>query len=924
MDDSDDDVDMEMLREEQELQVQEQEAFEEREREAEQQAQLGEVDPAVETEMGNAWSAQQAGESEGDDDGEDDGDGNHSWLNGSSDDDDEARQNNLRAQRGASNDDSGAGVGGGSPGPSASDAGGGSSVNDNDAATSVFNSHSLHKGLDTIPGWSAMSMGHGIEPQPPVFATGMSGYWVQYNNTGPFPPGVKCRPARVIDLGFVAAWQQASDAERVSDMTAQTDPVARARTVSTCALMGLLSVGMAKGFVASPFHKELCDARTKDPEELAKAQKKLNGKVATYTYCPNAASTDAAVSQETAMMFCFVHIAMHNPEGKYVGFKILMLIFDKGFSLDMLVNKVMKENTLIKRSGQINEMPEEQRTQKMQQQNKQQRSHLTDDNLEVTAATQYKRICSNQDYLKFMETVGGKTDGQEGRPYYADIAKDTPPGCAVHPFEKDPNNEFGGQHPIGPTISHNHKRFMEPSGNDPGVNVFTAGTLDARGKPIELHPSLTDPRLWYDDEANFDPPQHVKDSGWCHMCHDPSVTNIMSAPLPHKMHGNVEPDECLLRIFWKTYKDSNPILKKAQERGLRSFEQNRDAVLALFHRMGEDSLDPEQQKLARAVLDTEMLTNNSLDKSAAEEAKLEMRTYGKTQTEKGDKWVVSVRQPLRDIAIEQEKVHAMVHDDNKQKRLEINRKDYNITDGDRTEVFDVKAAMKTRRAEHAQATRSTIKLGLQLYAHTYGRAKCIKQIPPGYYDVAKVGLDDAVREAGEIGRRRATRNPKLGRIVNPDDPNAAIGTANVGQAHGQALVATDLTPFGHHRAFLMRLFSSGVQIAGRDVKLMLECHVHAFEPFQEVSFFLLLCGGPGSGKSMRAKRMMALLPEGWVHPSGSSSAKAGMNGGFDNLCGRLVYYDEITNDFASQDSERIEYLKSSAQSRSNPNRNSTP
>ena len=25
---------------------------------------------------------------------------------------------------------------------------------------------------------------------------------------------------------------------------------------------------------------------------------------------------------------------MHDPEGKYVGFKILMLIFDKGFSLD--------------------------------------------------------------------------------------------------------------------------------------------------------------------------------------------------------------------------------------------------------------------------------------------------------------------------------------------------------------------------------------------------------------------------------------------------------------------------------------------------------------------------------------------------------------------------------------------------------------
>jgi hypothetical protein len=35
-----------------------------------------------------------------------------------------------------------------------------------------------------------------------------------------------------------------------------------------------------------------------------------------------------------------------------------------------------------------------------------------------------------------------------------------------------------------------------------------------------------------------------------------------------------------------------------------------------------------------------------------------------------------------------------------------------------------------------------------------------------------------------------------------------------------------------------------------------------------------------------------------------------MNGGFDYLCGRLLYYDEIINDYASNDSERIEYLKS--------------
>ena len=42
---------------------------------------------------------------------------------------------------------------------------------------------------------------------------------------------------------------------------------------------------------------------------------------------------------------------------------------------------------------------------------------------------------------------------------------------------------------------------------------------------------------------------------------------------------------------------------------------------------------------------------------------------------------------------------------------------------------------------------------------------------------------------------------------------------------------------------------------------------------------------------MRAKRLMALLPKKWVMGSGSASQKAGMNGGFDFLCGRLVYYD---------------------------------
>jgi len=751
-------------------------------------------------------------------------------------------------------------------------------------------SHSkrLHQGLDQVPGWSPMIMGHGIDPKPPTFETGLPGHWLQWKGEGPFSGG-KCRPARVLDMGFVAAWQQAPDAERVSDMSAQTELGARSRTVATCSLMGMLSVGMAKGFIASDNHSELTLSKKKEDEDLSKLRKQWNGKIKTYTYCPNANDPDPAEAQKTAMMFCFVHVAMHDVDGKYVGFKILMLIFDKGFSTDELVRKVMEENAEISSAGQMNGCPEQMRNPKMERQNKLQRTQITDENLETTAGTQYKRICSVQDWIKFLDSVGGKGDGHEGRPYYADVAKDTPPGCATSPFGVDPGKEYGGKHPVGPTVSHNHKRYVAPSEGDPGVNVSIAGTLDQRGKPIALHPSLIDPNDWYDDEHNFCPPQHVVDNGWCHVCHDTSARNILNTPLPNRMHGNVEPEECLLRIFWETHKDSCPILKKAQQRGLATFDQNRDAVISLFHRM-EDSADPDQVRLARAVLETEMLSNDSIDKSIAEEAIIERRAYGDVQqtNEHGECKVLSVRQALRDIAGEQVKTHGMVEEWDKRARGRLSQEVYDAQQAQFMQ-FDAKEKTLNRKRDHAEATMASIKLGLQRMEHSLTTKKQRKTIPPGYFDVAFTGLRSAVKEAGAIAQRRAAHN--LGRKVDPENPNAMLGTANLGFAHNQSLVATDLTPWGHYRAFLMHLFSAGVRVAGRDVKLMLEMHCHAFEPFQEVSFFLLLCGGPGSGKSMRAKRLMALLPKKWVMGSGSASQKAGMNGGFDFLCGRLVYYD---------------------------------
>ena len=91
-----------------------------------------------------------------------------------------------------------------------------------------------------------------------------------------------------------------------------------------------------------------------------------------------------------------------------------------------------------------------------------------------------------------------------------------------------------------------------------------------------------------------------------------------------------------------------------------------------------------------------------------------------------------------------------------------------------------------------------------------------------------MGLKATLKEAGEIAARLSARN--RGHKVDPDDPKAGDGTANIGFAHHQSLAAIDRTPFGHHRAQLMHLFSGTLRIAGGDVKLMLDMHCHAFEP----------------------------------------------------------------------------------------------
>ena len=60
---------------------------------------------------------------------------------------------------------------------------------------------------------------------------------------------------------------------------------------------------------------------------------------------------------------------------------------------------------------------------------------------------------------------------------------------------------------------------------------------------------------------------------------------------------------------------------------------------------------------------------------------------------------------------------------------------------------------------------------------------------------------------------------------------------------------------------------------------------------------------------MRAQRLKRLLCKDWMYGAGGGSEHSGKNGGMEWTCGRLLYYDEIMKEFASNESSRLEFLK---------------
>ena len=721
---------------------------------------------------------------------------------------------------------------------------------DDDGQVSVASGRrALKIGLEDLPGFTKKMMGDGIEPIPAAFMTGITGYWAQWGNgMSPFREGNFPRPARVLSL-VVPLEFIAKDASRIGEWETLSDDAARARQVTTAALLGLLTTGTAKGWTCTSEHTELGTTQQEGAsnEQAHQNRKALNGNVKTYTYKPFANADDPEEKCHTAAQFGWFLEELFDPDKtKIVAIRILKLIYCASHSDDELWRNLIEETSEITRAGNINAVPEALRKPRMMQQNKLQRMQISDDNLGETASTQWKRISSMSTLIKHMLHYSGATESNRGRPLFTDMARDMAPGSADRPLEGDP--AWGGRHPLGPSVALNFKRFAHPNAKypgHPGVNASIAGAVDAAGNPLKILDVQCNPNNYFDEDGTFRPPDEVEELGALWACHDSSVKNIFNVPFPRPVHGSVVPDEVLLKTYFDLKKDTDPMLRRTQRCDApKPFEEVRDMVEVAFGSYASER-DAMAAAVSKGILETEMLSYDSIDKTVAEQERLDRRAYETRNVDKvGNVWVLEPRQVLRDISLEIERVMTLVDESDRQARAAL------VATPPAT-AAERREAHAKRQAQHTEKVDAAIKFGLRRFEHAFASKKLAASIPPGWRDICHTGLRDALKEAGEIGAKKRATGDR--RKVNPDDANVKAGTANLAFSHDQCLVSKDLTPWGHWRCFLTYMLSAGIKIHGNDVRLMLEAWTHAFEPFQEVSFYYLMCGGPGAAEAVCAQ-----------------------------------------------------------------------
>jgi len=574
-----------------------------------------------------------------------------------------------------------------------------------------------------------------------------------------------------------------------------------------------MTVGTSKGWTSGN-HAEIHRSRMagKSGEELAKEEAALDGNVTSYTFCPLADSEDPTERDTVCLQYSWAMEELYDETGEViVAHRYWKLIYDHAHSDDELWKKTMDETAEIHRTGQANHMPEKKRKASMQRAYENQRNMCDTSNLGKTACTMYKKIKYNQDIEEVYKAYAGATDSHCGYPLFTNMKRQLPAASKTQPLTAHP--VYGGSTPLGPTFALNAKRD----------GVLMAGLVGKDGKRIKIHRSQRSPAPYFNKQGfdsplqAFIPPKFVEDKGAMHMCHSPVMNNIMHAPLPRPIHGDIVPDDVLLEMFYEVRGDKNHRIASLRQSGKVTHASDclEELKTQFFGFM--TARDQVTESIQQAILNNSMLQNDSLDPPLSQP---DMRIYG--QNSKGT-YIVEPVQVLKDLSEELCRAFSIVSDWKAQSTDAQNnaetraRKDLKVDDGNAIHQSQKLFAHMMPMVEIAQkrfadATDAVIRMGLKRFDHAFSSKRLQEAIPPGWVDIWK-GTKQAIKDAGQYAKKCK---------VDPKSPHASAGTANMAFAFDVESTASDMSPWAHWRTFQMAMLSTGASINGPDVRLMLE------------------------------------------------------------------------------------------------------
>lgn len=619
-------------------------------------------------------------------------------------------------------------------------------------------------------------------------------------------------------------------------------------------------------------------------------------------------------------------------------------MFDREHSDSLLYARVMKENAARKAAGRLNSMPNSARKQSTERANKSQRTMGDSEDLENLASCMHVNVSTLKNLQDVYLAYSGKSASCPGAPLYGNMSQDLPPGALNTPLKGHPT--LGTEHPLGPEWALNSRR--------PDNLPLRAGLVDQEKQMIEVHPDQLNWRSYCGPNWEFRVPDIVKGRCGFMILTSPYVKTPFDAPLPFEVHGSLKPDDCLLKLFYREHKLSDPILMAARARtpdAPDTWEQYSTEVLsAVVAKMTER--DRIAEEITRAISASQVMGVDSIDLSSADRSRL--RSYGSSgsRDENGEQCQLEPREALKEMSIEVNRLHDVVDQWRRRQEAAIEAEiqrvvkvktmarstsDYFRYNAEEDDNYATARRMRLALAEELKEYKAAlVNLALKKYQSCFQSKYQRLAIPGGWRDL----YDNLVKEVSVVGRTAVPGSKRLS--VDPSDPNACAGTLNLAFALDINMV-TDKegsegvfakTPWGAWQTFKMDMFSNVACIDGRETRPMTDLYIQAVsEPVNkrwstmtvqfgmasalppcirthELNYFRATIVPSGIGKSVRAKRLKRLMPPGMVIESGDGSEKAGRNGGFDDLCGRLVYFDEATQEMsATQQGPRIEYIK---------------